>query len=223
MKYSAFDVIGPAMIGPSSSHTAGAVRIGRVARALLPSEPVQARVELHGSFAATGAGHATDRALVAGLLGFNPDDERLKDSLRLAEERSLEVRFSETDLGGDIHPNSARLTVKDASGETRVLTGSSIGGGKIEIVSLDGYETSFGGEHETLILWNRDQPGYLARVTAVLACIEVNIATIRTSRSARGARALTVLEVDGGLPPEVLGLLGRMSMTERLRHLERLP
>jgi L-serine dehydratase len=223
MKYSAFDVIGPAMIGPSSSHTAGAVRIGRVARALLSSEPVLARVELHGSFAATGAGHATDRALAAGLLGFNPDDERLKDSLRLAAERKLDLRFTETDLGTEVHPNSARLTLKDATGETRVLTGSSIGGGKIEIVGLDGYETSFSGEHETLILWNRDQPGYLARVTAVLACIEVNIATIRTSRSARGARALTVLEVDGVLPPEVLGLLGRMAMTERLRHLERLP
>lgn len=223
MKYSAFDVIGPAMIGPSSSHTAGAVRIGRVGRALLSAEPVQVRADLHGSFAATGEGHATDRALVAGLLGFNPDDDRLKDSLRLAAERNLEVRFAQTDLGGEIHPNSVRLTLKDAAGETRVLTGSSIGGGKIEIVGLDGFETSFSGEHETLILWNRDQPGYLARVTAVLACIEVNIATIRTSRSARGARALTVLEVDGGLPPEVLSLLGRMSMTERLRHLERLP
>lgn len=220
---SAFDVIGPSMIGPSSSHTAGAVRIGLLARSLLGAAPTTARIELHGSFAATGKGHATDRALVAGLLEFATDDERLKESLELAEKAGLAVSFEETDLGEDVHPNTARVTLETAYGAKCVVAGSSIGGGMIVIGKVDGYATSFSGESETLVLWHRDNSGYLAKVTTLLACVEANIGTIRTSRRGRGAEALTVLEVDAPLPEDLLRLLGCVPATRQVRNLGKLP
>ncbi len=223
MSFSAFDVIGPAMVGPSSSHTAGAVRIGLVAQSLLEDSVHKASIELHGSFAATGKGHATDKALVAGLLGFNPDDERLKDSLSIAKEQGCNITFTQTDLGEDHHPNTVRMTVESAAGEKHRLVGSSVGGGQIEIKSIDDYPTFFGGELETLILWNPDKPGYIAKVTTVLSCVEANIATIRTSRGSRGTEALTVIEVDGHLIPECLSLISHIPQTLRLRFLNRLP
>lgn len=220
---SAFDIIGPAMIGPSSSHTAGAVRIGLVARAVLGAPPLKADIELHGSFAATGKGHATDRALVAGLLGFLPDDERIKDSLALGANAGLRVSFSSVDLGEEVHPNTTRITMESSEGESCRLIGSSTGGGSIRIVDVDGYPTSFGGELEAALLWHRDGPGFLAKVTALLACAEANIATIRTSRHGRGAEALTVIELDSPLPGDCLSLLGRIHSTCKVRHLHRLP
>ena len=160
------------MIGQSSSHTAGAVRIGLVARAVLGTPPQKADIELHGSVAATGKGHATDRALVAGLLGFLPDDERIKDSLAFAADAGLRVSFSSVDLGEEVHPNSARITMESSEGASCRFVGSSTGGGSIRIVDVDGYPTSFGGELETALLWHRDGPGFLAKVTALLACAE---------------------------------------------------
>ncbi len=223
MEISAFDIIGPSMIGPSSSHTAGAVRIGLAARAMLDQPPREASVELHGSFAATGSGHATDRALVAGLMGFAPDDERLKDSLDLALQAKVDVRFSETDLGEEAHPNSARITVISQTDETHTLVGASIGGGTIEIRQLDRYQTSFGCGLETLLLWHHDKAGLLAKVTTLLACVETNIATIRTSRQTRGHDALTVIEVDAPVPADCLSVLGKISSIQKVRLLHRLP
>lgn len=211
------------MIGPSSSHTAGAVRIGLAARSLLERKLREARIELHGSFSATGKGHATDRALVAGLLGFAPDDERLKDSLVIAKEHGYEMAFIHTDLGEDYHANTARLTVVSETGERHRLIGASVGGGQIIIQSIDEYDTCFKGDLETLILWHPDKPGYISKITTVLACVEANIATIRTSRGPRGTEALTVLEVDGHLIPECLSLIARIPQTIRLRFLSRLP
>lgn len=222
MTLSAFDIIGPPMIGPSSSHTAGAVRIGRVARALCEQAVAQAVIALHGSFAATGKGHATDRALVAGLLGFAPDDTRLKDSLTLASEQNVGITFSEIDLGEDAHPNSVRITVSASNGESHELEGSSVGGGTIAIGMIDRYPTSFGGGLETLLLWHHDKSGFLAKVTTLLACVEANIATIRTSRQARGSDALTLIEVDAPLPSDCLSLLKKIPATLRLRTLPRL-
>lgn len=223
MTFSAFDVIGPAMIGPSSSHTAGAVRIGLIARAVLGVQARGAEIALHGSFAATGKGHATDRALVAGILGYAPDDEHLKDSLALAEDGGLEVSFSHVDLGEDAHPNSTRIRITGANGESHLVTAASTGGGMINVQSVDAYPTSFGGQLETLLLWHEDRPGFLAKVTALLACAEANIATIRTSRQTRGSDALTVIEVDAPLPEDCLSLLERISSVSKVRHLHRLP
>ncbi|MEX1118286.1 MAG: L-serine ammonia-lyase, iron-sulfur-dependent subunit beta [Terrimicrobiaceae bacterium] len=222
MPHSAFDIIGPSMIGPSSSHTAGAVRIGLVARALLDSPLQDAVIELHGSFAATGKGHATDRALVAGLLGFAPDDERLKDSLDLVKAEGISVGFSHVDLGEEAHPNTARIRLTGTDQTSHSLTAASIGGGTIEVQEVDGFQTSFGGQLETLILWHLDKPGFLAKVTALLACVEANIATIRTSRQTRGHEALTVLEVDAPLPSDCLSLLARIAAVRRVCHLLRL-
>jgi L-serine dehydratase len=184
---------------------------------------VRAAIGLHGSFAATGTGHATDRALVAGLLGMAPDDERIKDSMGLAAERGFQFEFSKVDLGEEAHPNSARIETCAADGEHHVVVGSSVGGGMIELREVDGYATSFQGQLETLLLWHEDKSGFLAKVTALLACVEANIATIRTSRHGRGAEALTVIEVDAPLPDDCLALLERIASTRRVRHISRLP
>jgi L-serine dehydratase len=223
MNISAFDVIGPAMVGPSSSHTAGAARIGLAARVLLGRPPERAAIGLHGSFAATGKGHATDRAIVAGLLGMSPDDARLEHSLAAARDAGMEVEITDVDLGEDAHPNSAQITLDGRGGGRLLLTASSTGGGMITITGVDGFETSFDGRLGTVVLWHADTPGYLAKVTMLLAIVEANIATIRTSRRGRGTGALTVIEVDAPLPPDCLGLLGKIAATNALRHFDHLP
>jgi len=220
---SAFDVIGPAMVGPSSSHTAGACRIGLIARALCATRPSRAIIGLHGSFAATGIGHATDRAIVAGLLGMAPDDARIKESFAVAEEAGLACEIRGVDLGEDAHPNSARIEVFTDDGDDHVLVGASTGGGMIEVREVDGYATCFGGQLETLLLWHSDKSGFLAKVTALLACVDANIATIRTSRHGRGAEALTVIEVDAPLPDDCLSLLGKISSVCSVCHIDRVP
>lgn len=219
VRLSAFDVIGPVMVGPSSSHTAGAARIGLLARRLLGGVPVRARLELHGSFAATGRGHATDRALVAGLLGMASDDADLPRALELAPLRDLEVEFAVVDLGPDVHPNTAKIIVTDAEGVTLTCVASSLGGGIVELSELDGYTTALRGGLDTLVCWHDDKSGFLARLTAVLACVDVNIAALRTARHDRGTSALTVIETDGPVPLDAFGLLSRMTMMRRLRAL----
>jgi len=215
---SAFDVIGPVMVGPSSSHTAGAARIGLAAHHLLGSVPVAARIELHGSFAATGKGHATDRALVAGMLGWKSDDERLKNSL----ESGLRVEFENVDLGEEAHPNSARLTLTDTKGRTCRVLGASLGGGMIEIREVDGFEARFHGNLPVLAVWHIDQPGFLAKLTAVLACAEVNIAAIRTNRQHRAEEAFTVVETDEMVPEDCRSVIARITGVHHLRQLPRL-
>jgi len=205
------------MVGPSSSHTAGAARIGLAARAILGLQPVRVKVQLHGSFAATGKGHATDRALAAGLLGFAPDDDRLKDSLRLAEDAGIAISFSETDLGEDCHPNAARLTVESSEGKSHRIIGWSVGGGSILVREIDGFDTRLAGELATLVLWHKDLTGYLAKVTTLYDCAGVNIATIRLSRTARGNTALTTIEADAPLPEAALSLIGGLVATRDLR------
>ena len=219
---SAFDIIGPAMVGPSSSHTAGAVRIGLAAFHLFGGIPATVRVELHGSFAATGKGHATDRALVAGLLGWNSDDERLKTSLESAEAAGMQVHFAEVDLGEDAHPNSVRLTLSKANSDVCKIIGASLGGGVIDIRRVDEFETNFSGSLPTLAVWHADRPGFLSKLTTVLACAEVNIATIRTSRKHRAEDAFTVVETDGMIPEDCRSVIARITSVHRLRQLPRL-
>jgi len=223
MPRSVFEIIGPAMIGPSSSHTAGAVRIGLLARHLLGNTPRSATVSLHGSFAATGQGHATDRGIAAGLLGWPPDDERLKDSLAGAAALGIDIRFQTVDLGDSVHPNSARLELQDSAGLTLGLIASSTGGGSIESSVIDGFPIRLEATLDTLFLWHEDRSGFLARVTSVLACVEANIATIRTARTGRGAEALTVVELDAPPPPEVPALLAKTRSVSRFRLLPPLP
>ena len=190
-----FDILGPVMVGPSSSHTAGAVRIGRMARALLGQEPVKAELLLHGSFASTGEGHGTHQALIAGLLGLTPDDSRVPNSFALAKERGLEFHFGACDLR-DVHPNSVLITLEGDQGGKLEVGGSSPGGGRIRVFRVDGLDTSFSGELPTLVVHNSDKPGCVSQVTGALAAQGLNVATLQLNRGGRGGSAVMVIECD---------------------------
>lgn len=190
-----FDILGPIMVGPSSSHTAGAVRMGNMARALLGQPPVKAQLLLHGSFASTGQGHGTHQALIAGLLGLAPDNESVPNSFTLAKEQGLEFSFETTSLR-DAHPNSALIRLEGADGGKIELAASSLGGGRIRVFQIDGLPCSFGGELPTLVVHNTDQPGCVSQVTGVLARRGLNVATLQLNRDGRGESAVMVIESD---------------------------
>lgn len=194
---SLLDIIGPVMVGPSSSHTAGACRLGLLARCLVGGTPQHARIELHGSFARTGEGHGTDKAIVGGLMGFRPDDERIRDALGIAEREALDYRFEKTTLGeeSEIHPNTVRITVERGE-RTAVMVGSSLGAGRVLVTEIDGYPVEVTGNYHTIVLVAQDIPGSVARIATMLAEDEVNIATLRLSRKERGGDAFMVIEVD---------------------------
>lgn len=191
-----FDILGPVMIGPSSSHTAGAARIGRITQALLGASPVKADILLHGSFARTYKGHGTDKALIAGILGMTTDDERIRNAPELAKQQGLEVQISTGEIDG-AHPNTAKITLTDAKQHTVTLLGSSVGGGNILVTEVNGMEVSFTGQHTTLIALHRDTPGTIAAVTEVLADAGVNICNFRLSRQHKGGEAIMTIEIDG--------------------------
>ena len=204
-----FDILGPVMVGPSSSHTAGAVRIGYIASRLLQDKLVKAEIYLHGSFATTGAGHGTDKALIAGLLGMKPDDIRIPDSFQLAKEQGLSFSFGNKTIK-DAHPNTALLLLTGESGRTLEVQAASIGGGRLMIQKLDGIEVNFSSEKPTLIAHNLDQPGHVAEVTSMLSHKSVNIATMQLYRDKRGGYAVMVLETDQGIPKEAISWLAHL-------------
>ncbi|HMU61628.1 MAG TPA: L-serine ammonia-lyase, iron-sulfur-dependent subunit beta [Gemmatimonadales bacterium] len=217
---SLLDIIGPVMVGPSSSHTAGACRIGLFARALLGGPPESALIELHGSFARTGQGHGTDRALVGGLLGYRPDDERLRDSLELAAAAGMTVSFQNTKLRGDHHPNTARLTL--GRGDRQVtLIGSSIGAGRIVITRIDDYPVEITGTLPTLVVVASDQPGAVAAITTTLAAQGGNIATIKVSRREKGGHAIHIYELDEPVGAEALAALLALPRVQSVRAIGR--
>ena len=201
-----FDILGPVMVGPSSSHTAGAVRIGFITLKLLGEQPVEAQILLHGSYASTGRGHGTDRAIVAGLLGMKSDDENIPNSFEIAKRRGLHFTFGKTVLRG-VHPNTALLRVRGAGGRELEVVASSPGGGRIRVCSIDGIETNFCGDCPTLIVHNIDQPGHVAQVTAMLAGQGVNIAAMQLYRNRRGGYAVMVVECDQKIPADSLDIL----------------
>ncbi len=213
-----FEIMGPVMVGPSSSHTAGAVKIGYITRKLLGEEPAEAELLLHGSFAATGRGHGTDRALVAGLLGMKPDDRRIPRSLEIAEEKNVKIRIGTVALR-NVHPNTVLLKVRSAGGRELEVVASSLGGGRVKICRLDGIETNFSGERPTLVVHNIDQPGHVAAVTTLLAGRGVNIATMQLYRDTRGGYAVMVLECDQPIPADSLASLSRMDGILKITYL----
>ena len=215
-----FDILGPVMVGPSSSHTAGAVRIGNMARALLGGQPVKADIALHGSFAETGQGHGTDKALVAGLLGMRPDDLDIPQSFEIAEERGLEFHIHPVQLR-DAHPNTAILTVEDADGKKLTVQGVSIGGGRIRVDRLQGVEVNFTGNFHTLVIRHQDVAGELADVTRELSQARVNIANMSLCRARRGGMALTVIETDQKVPPVVRQLIRELPGVESLTYYQK--
>lgn len=209
MAMNVFDIVGPVMVGPSSSHTAGAARIGQVARALLGDEPARAEILLHGSFAKTWRGHGTDKALVAGILGLAPDDERLRQSLELARQAGLSVELREGELE-NAHPNTARIDLTGRAGRTVRVQGASVGGGNILITQVDGMEVAVTGQYTALIVLHRDAPGTIAAVTEELGQRGVNICNFRLSRSEKGGAAVMTIEMDGAPDPALNDLVAAL-------------
>lgn len=209
-----FDVIGPVMIGPSSSHTAGAARIGKITRMLLGCEPRRARIGLHGSFQKTYLGHGTDKALVGGLLGMDVDDLRLRSSLELAKARGLEYSFYNANLRG-AHPNTVVLDVDGQEGRSICVQAASVGGGEIVVQSIDGLEAGFSGHENTLVLTHHDTPGMIAAIGGTVAGSALNIATMRVFRRSAGGEAMVALELDGDASQE---LLRRLEALEGVYH-----
>lgn len=203
---SLFNIIGPIMVGPSSSHTAGAVRIGLMARALLKEEPVAGEILLYGSFAKTGPGHGTDKAIVAGILGMQPDDMQIPQSHEIAKEKGFCFTI-ESDNLVDAHPNTAQIHLRGKEGREIVMQASSTGGGQIMINKLDGIDVNFTGENPTLIVHNLDQPGHVAEVTSMLSHKSVNIASMQLYRERRGDYAVMVIETDQPIPKNAIAWL----------------
>ncbi len=214
-----FDILGPVMVGPSSSHTAGAARIGYITRKLLGSCPKKARIGLSGSFAATGRGHGTDRALVAGLLGMKPDDMRIPESFSVAEEEGMEFEIYNTQIK-EAHPNTALLDVEASDGRTIQVQASSLGGGRIMLNELDGITVNCTGACPTLIIRNEDSPGQVAEVTAVLYGKKVNIATLQLHRDKRGGYAVMVIETDQPVEIDTIRYLEGLTGIKKVTYIE---
>lgn len=202
------------MIGPSSSHTAGATKLGKVAYRIACKEIKSVEFLLHGSFAKTYRGHGTDKALLGGILGFNPDDERIKDSFNLAKEKNIDYRFIEGDLG-EVHPNTVKITITKPNDEIVELVGSSIGGGNIVVCQINGLSLEFTGAYTTLIISHKDKPGVIAKVTTILAQNNINIAFMRVYRYGRGENAFMIIETDDSIEKAVLGCINEVDGISR--------
>ena len=192
---SLLDIIGPVMVGPSSSHTAGACRLGLLARGLVGGTPERAKIELHGSFARTGEGHGTDKAIVAGLMGFRPDDDRIRTALEIAEREGLQYRFEKTTIDDEAHPNTVRISIERGDRRSQMI-GSSLGAGRVLVTQIDGYPVEVSGHFHTIVLVAEDIKGSVARIATLLAEHGLNIATLRLTRKKKGGDAFMVIELD---------------------------
>ena len=213
-----FDIIGPVMVGPSSSHTAGAVRIGYISQKLMGEQIKEANILLYGSFLDTGKGHGTNKAIVAGLLGMQPDDMRIPHSMEIAEKKGIKVTFGKSTLK-EAHPNSAQIILTGISGKQLEVVGESLGGSRINISQIDGITTNFSGDYTTLVVHNQDQPGHVSEVTSMLAHKSVNIATMQLYRSNRGGDAVMVLECDQEIPREGIEWLKKVEGITKVTYL----
>ena len=209
MKYkSVFDIIGPTMVGPSSSHTAGAVRIGLVARDLFGKQPNRADIYLYGSFMETYKGHGTDVALVGGLLGYDTDDDRIESSLETAESQGMRVHFIEMTEERS-HPNTAIIDITDGDKNISV-EGVSIGGGKIEIVAINGFPLAISGNYPTLLVFHQDTFGTIGKVANILGDYSINVGSMQVARKEKGDEALMTCELDDYISEDVLGLIRKV-------------
>jgi L-serine dehydratase len=220
-KVSILDVMGPVMVGPSSSHTAGTARLGRVAREILDEDPLRVHFYLHPPLASTYRGHGSDFALVGGAIGLNVDDPRIPEAIRIAEQMDVNIEFSEEDLG-DVHPNSVRVEIAGPAREVEIV-GSSIGGGVIEVFQIDGFQTRFKGDSPTLLLFYRDRPGMIAEVANIIADEGINIASLYCSRKQRGKDAFMQVDVDSPLSREALRRICSLEDVADARYLDRIP
>ena len=203
-----FDIIGPIMIGPSSSHTAGACRIGKYARSILGEAVQKADIYFSGSFAKTYRGHGTDKAIVAGRMGMDTDDLRIRNSLELAREAGMDYTFYPTQID-DAHPNTVLLKVTGINGKHWEIEGASIGGGRISIRRINGTPVDISGDATTLLVYHLDTPGMISDVTNILARRGVNIGRFELRRAVKGGEAVMVIEIDGDIDESVNDLIRR--------------
>lgn len=216
MKYrSAFDIIGPVMIGPSSSHTAGAARIGRVARTLFEKQPTKAVISLYGSFAKTYKGHGTDLALVAGIMDFDTFDERIPEALKIAKQSGLEVEFITEDAVTE-HPNTVKINLYDGAGKELEIVGISIGGGTIEITEINSFKLKLSGAHPAILVVHHDRFGLISAVTSVLSKYQINIGHMEVSRKEKGDVAVMVIEMDHKLEDGVFAELSSLEGVDQV-------
>jgi L-serine dehydratase len=220
-KVSILDVMGPVMVGPSSSHTAGTARIGRVAREILDEDPVEVHFYLHPPLAATYRGHGSDFALVGGSIGLNVDDPRIPEAIRIAEQMGVKIEFAEEDQG-DVHPNTVRVEIKGKAREAEII-GSSIGGGVIEVFKINGFQTRFKGDSPSLLLFYRDRPGMISEVTSIIADEAINIASLYCSRKQRGKDAFMEIDVDSPISKEALARINGVPDMAEAKYLDRIP
>ena len=220
-KVSILDVMGPVMVGPSSSHTAGTARLGRVAREILDGDPTAVRFFLHPPLAATYRGHGSDFALVGGAIGLNVDDPRIPEAIRIAEQMGVEIQFSEEDLG-EVHPNTVRVEIAGEGREVEIV-GSSIGGGVIEVFQIQGFQARFKGDSPTLLLFYRDRPGMIAEVAQAIADEGINIASLYCSRKQRGRDAFMQVDVDSPLAQQALRRICSLDDVADARYLDKIP
>jgi L-serine dehydratase len=215
------DVMGPVMVGPSSSHTAGTARLGRVAFEVLADEPVALSFHLHPPLAATFRGHGSDFALVGGAIGLGVDDQRIPEAIRIAEQLGIRIEFAEEDLG-DVHPNTVRIALEGKHGSTEII-GSSIGGAAIEVFSINGFAARFKGDSPTLMLFYRDRPGMIHEVTEVIAAEGINIGSLACSRKQRGKDAFMQVDIDSPISREALSRILELPDMTSGRYLDRIP
>jgi L-serine dehydratase len=208
-------MIGPVMIGPSSSHTAGVVRIGRVSRRLLGDKPDEAAIVFYNSFARTYEGHGSDRAIIAGLLDYKTDDKRIKDALDIATTEGLKYTFRSIGNASALHPNTIRLNLRKGERAVEVV-GESKGGGLINIAEVDGFKADFSASLHTLVITARDVKGSIAFISDVLAHDDCNIATMSVSRKGRNDLACLVIEMDSGLKPVTLQYLRSLDWIQEI-------
>src|SRR5258708_18424347 len=220
-KVSILDVMGPVMVGPSSSHTAGTARLGRVAREILDEDPLEVHFFLHPPLAATYRGHGSDFALVGGAIGLNVDDPRIPEAIRIAEQMGVDITFSEEDLG-DVHPNTVRIEIHGKTREAEI-SGSSIGGGVIEVVKINGFQPRFKGRSPTRLLFYRDRAGMISEVTKIIAEEGINIASLACSRKQRGKDAFMQIDVDSPLSREALQRICGIPDVAEAKYLDRIP
>mgnify|MGYP003103149239 CR=1 FL=1 len=200
---SVFDVLGPNMIGPSSSHTAGAAKIAYLARKMITGPLIQVDFTLYGSFARTYRGHGTDRALLGGIMGFTTDDMRIRNSFEIAENKGIAFTFQPDEEETDVHPNTVDIHMVNKAGQEMTVRGESLGGGKVRISRINKVQVDFTGEYSAVIVIQKDRPGVVAHITKALSDRNVNIAFMRLFREGKGNVAYTIVESDGHLPENI--------------------
>jgi L-serine dehydratase len=214
--YSVFDIVGPNMIGPSSSHTAGAARLGKTASKIAGKPVKEVKFLLHGSFAETYKGHGTDKAIVGGILGFQPDDARIKESFKLAEQAGLKFEFIKTDLGDNVHPNTVKIEMVLEDGSKSTVMGASIGGGNIKLTEMDGLAIDFNGARSAVVLEIKDIPGAVSFVTGLLAHNNKDIATMSTNKPARSEYTFVTIETADELEADLIDQLRKFEVIAKV-------